>query len=243
VVQEPTTAGRQRIRIDGYRQTGGRVVEIADSDADFLRQQDSLGGIEGFVQDSLGTNPMSGVRVHLVGTDHEARTDAEGKFRLDGLEAGTYQISFGAPYTAAFGLRPEPLEREVFDGEVTAVLYRMPPVSDLLFEACRDERPPEGTGALMGRVVRGDASEPVAGIPVKVRWQEVTLTGGGGRVAGTRVLGFETETEEDGSYRFCSVPEDTQLSVFVELDGRDTEPDLVRLPQFSRGVAHTIVLP
>ncbi|MEX2466264.1 MAG: carboxypeptidase regulatory-like domain-containing protein, partial [Gemmatimonadota bacterium] len=93
LVEEHTVTGDIRRRIGGYRQSGGRVLEVRDRGGDAFMRGES-GTIEGFVQDSLGIVPLSGVRVGVVGSNQLVFTDEEGRFEITGLTDGTYEIRF-----------------------------------------------------------------------------------------------------------------------------------------------------
>ena len=238
LVREISPSGRPQERIVGYRQSGGRVLEVRNSGgSSFMRGE--TGTIEGFVQDSLGVLPLSGVRVGVVGSNQLVFTDAEGRFSITGLTDGTYRIRFVEDRNEVHGVEPDPIEREVTRGEVTSVFYRMPPLSDLLFELCRSEAPPEGTAILTGQVVGGPAAAPVANAVVRVRWEDVRMDPRGTpdrRITGTDVSGLETTTDARGSYRICAVPEGRLLRLSVDQDGRELPADTLRIPEFSGAV-------
>ncbi|MCA1789668.1 MAG: carboxypeptidase-like regulatory domain-containing protein, partial [Thioalkalivibrio sp.] len=244
LVQDQTPAGGIRMRIEGYRQSGGRVLEVRDSGGDaFMRGE--TGTIEGFVMDSLGVLPMRGVRVGVVGSNQMVFTDDEGGFRITGLADGTYQIRFVAPRLEELGLEVDPIERDVVRGEVTSVFHRMPPLSDLLFEACRSESPEEGTAVLTGLVTRGASRSPLASLNVRVSWQDFRMDPRGTpdrQITGADVSALEIETDARGFYRICGVPEGQLLRQTIIEDGRDLETDTLRIPPFAGAVVRNFEL-
>jgi len=242
IVQEVGGGGAPRVRIGGYRQSGGRVTEVRSSGgADFLRGES--GTIEGFVQDSLGILPLRGVRVGVVGSNQMVFTDDEGRFRITGLTDGTYRIRFVDTRMEPYRLEPDPVEREVRRGEVTSMFFRMPPLSDLLFGVCRAERPSEGTAVLIGRVTDPRGGGPLAGVSVRVTWEDFRMTpqGAGPRtITGSNVEGALVTTDDDGFYRMCAVPEGRLLRYSVEHDGRASPADTLRIPNFTGARLHDI---
>jgi hypothetical protein len=244
LVQDRAPAGGIQMRIQGYRQSGGRVVEVRDSGGDaFMRGE--TGTIEGFVQDSLGVLPMRGVRVGVVGSNQMVFTDDDGSFRITGLADGTYQIRFVDSRREELGLESDPIEREVVRGEVTSVFHRMPPLSDLLFEACRSESPEEGTAVLAGRVTRGASRSPLAGLSVRVSWQDFRMDPRGvpdRQITGADVSVLEIETDARGFYRLCGVPEGQLLYQTVIEAGRDLVSDTLRIPPFAGALVRNFEL-
>lgn len=242
LVREAGGSGEIRTRIDGYRQSGGRVLEVESTAGQALLRA-RTGAIEGFVQDSLGVLPVEGVRVGIVGSNQQVFTDAEGRFRLTGLGGGEYAIRFVDDRLEELGLEAEPITREVRLGEVTSVFYRMPALSELLFAACRAETPPEGTSVLTGRVTDRRTGGPLAGVSVRVRWEDFRMTPPGDperRITGADVHGLETITGDDGFYRFCGAPEERLLMVVVARDGRESPPDTIRIPPFAGARVHSL---
>lgn len=235
LVRDREPNGQPRTRIGGYRQSGGRVLEVRNTGgASFMRGES--GTIEGFVQDSLGVLPMAGVRVGIVGSNQLVFTDEEGRFRITGLTDGTYRIRFVEDRNEALGLEPGPIEREVLRGEVTTVFYRMPPLSDLLFEQCRSEAPSEGTAILTGRVRHGAAGAPVPNATVSVRWEDFRMDPRGTpnrQITGAAVSGLEATTDSFGRYRICAVPEGRLLRTTVTVKEREMLADTLRIPEFS----------
>lgn len=235
LVQDRAPTGELRTRIGGYRQSGGRVLEVRSSGGPALMRGET-GTIEGVVQDSLGVLPLGGVRVGVVGSNQLVFTDTEGRFRITGLTDGVYRIRFVDDRNEAHGVEPEPIEREVSRGEVTSVFYRMPPLSDLIFELCRSEAPPEGTAVLTGQVRGGPMRAPLGSALVRVRWEDIRMDPRGTpdrRITGADISGIEVTTDARGSYRICAVPEGRLLRVSVAIDGRELPGDTLRIPAFS----------
>ncbi|GIS79908.1 MAG: hypothetical protein CM1200mP14_14740 [Gammaproteobacteria bacterium] len=76
-----------------------------------------------------------------------------GEFVIRGLTGGRYQVSISHPSVEEVGFRPPPIVEEVVEGQVTAVQFRMPAKSDVVFEACRGESQEDGSAAVLGQVV------------------------------------------------------------------------------------------
>ena len=225
--------------IAGFRQSGGRVVDIEDNagrpiawaspatiedDAGTSIVWASPATIEGFVRNSLQGSPLRGVRVEVEGTEQRAITDAEGHFSINGLPEGLHQLRFVDAELEAMGFTLEPITLEARRGEVTSVEFRVPSLGELLLDVCRDDPPPEsereGTGVLAGWVRDRVTREPLPGATVRVGWNTAEL----GPVIDwmgvmTTMSGFEATADERGFYRICGVPKGRLLAVVGAFDG------------------------
>lgn len=261
LVRERDFSGNMRTRVDGYRQTGGRVTEVRSAGGEALMRGETA-AIEGFVQDSLGVMPKQGVRVGVVGSSQMVFTDAEGQFTIGGLTDGVYRLRFVDDELESYGLEPDPVEQSATRGEVSTVYFRMPSVSELAFEACREEAAarraaliertgtpleatppasaalPEGTAMLAGRVVDASSGRALPGVTVQIRWENfrVRAVPGGGAIE-SDIIGFSPVTDERGYYRACGVPQDTRLRITLIRDGETVRADSVRVPAFTRAVS------
>lgn len=261
LVRDRDFSGNMRTRVDGYRQTGGRVTEVRSAGGESLMRGETA-AIEGFVQDSLGVMPKQGVRVGIIGSSQMVFTDAEGRFTIGGLTDGVYRLRFVDDGLESYGLEPDPVEQSVTRGEVSTVYFRMPSVSELAFEVCREEAAnrraaliertgtplearapasaalPEGTAMLGGRVVDASNDRPLPGVTVHITWDDfrVAVVPGGGAIE-SDMLGLTVETDERGYYRACGVPQDTRLRATIVRDGEEFRADSVWVPAFTRALA------
>lgn len=217
---------RDRRRIVGFHRSGGHVDDIVEAGGRDLRRGTTTGAIEGIVVDSLGA-PVQGVRVGWASSSQRVYTNAEGRFSLVGLAAGTYRIAFDDPELEPYGLAPPEVTREVVPGVSTSVELVMPSPAELLREACGPEATP--ATATLGGIVRDAAGSPLPGATVQVRWSSFELLGPAARPTGrATVSGLETTTDAYGVYRFCAVPRRQDLTLVAGLGGaRGDEVSLV----------------
>jgi hypothetical protein len=239
LVREPGFTGNFRTRIDGFRQTGGRVVEVRNAGGDaFMRGETAV--IEGFVQDSLGVFPRRGVRVGVTASSQMVFTDPEGRFRIDNLTDGVYTLRVVPPELEALGLEAPTVEQEATRGEVSTLYYRVPSVSELAFDACRREGLPEETAMLAGRVVDDDTGRPLASVTVRVAWERFWFDQEDPIAMDANRRGLATVTDERGRYRICGIPDGTLLYPSLVHDARELEADTLRIPEDHR--AHLLDL-
>ena len=233
------TSGRARTRITAYRRTGGRVLQVREAGAAGRTVVEAeTGAIEGVVFDSLGIEPLVGARVGMVGSNQTVFTDANGQFVIQGLTGGRYQISISHPSVEEIGFRPPPIIEEVVEGQVTAVQFRMPAKSDVVFEACRGESQEDGSGAVLGQVVdqRGRA---LPGATVSLTWERfVSVLGGLPQQAD--VLGLQATADADGYYRICGVPEGQLLTIRGGYEGVETAGDTIRVREEGGARVHRV---
>lgn len=212
--------GRRQRFVTGFVQTGGIVLDAKEAGGRSLGQRVQTGGIEGVVVDSVGV-PRRGVRVGVAGSNQEVYTNAEGSYSITGLQPGRYQVRFVDPDLEAAGFVPPPVPQEVIRGEAATLDYHMPSIGDVLFEACRDEVRLMDSAVLAG-IVRDFRGRPVQGVSVRVEWTDF------GAVRPFVSVSTEAQvvtTDQQGFYRFCSVPTDKTLSlVVIQNDETESEP-------------------
>ena len=209
---------RDRRRIVGYRQTGGRVQEAVAAGGRDLARGVTTAGIEGIVVDSLGV-PIQGVGVGSVGSSQTIFTNAEGRFNLVSLLEGSYRVRFSHPDIEALGLQPPEITQDVLGGVSAYVEFLMPSQADILRSSCGTEAT-SSTGTLGGTVRDASTGAPVQGAAVSVTWSQIELSGApGGLIGRESYAGFETTTDRFGVYRFCSVPRRQELTLVSRVDG------------------------
>ena len=232
-------SGRARMRIVAYRRTGGRVMQVREAGATGRTIVEAqTGTIQGVVLDSLGIEPLAGARVGMVGSNQTVFTDVNGEFVIRGLTGGRYQVSISHPSVEEVGFRPPPIVEEVVEGQVTAVQFRMPAKSDVVFEACRGESQEDGSAAVLGQVVdrRGRA---LPGATVSLTW-EIFRETLGGVPQQADVLGLQATADADGYYRICGVPENQLLTIRGGFEDTETAGDTIRIRDQSGARVHRI---
>lgn len=158
----------------GFRESGGLVLDV---EGVMAMGRARTGSVEGVVRDSLG-RAVEGVRVEVIGAGLGAASDSVGRYRIDGLVAGTYRVRFTDARLQAYGFDPEPLTLEARGGEVSRLDFRLPSAARVLADVCSEYDPGPGadklpiqaigTGVLLGWVRDAETDEPLPGALVRV---------------------------------------------------------------------------
>jgi hypothetical protein len=134
--------------------------------------------------------PVPGVTAWIDGDggSTSAVTDADGRYRAAGLNAGTYIVEFSPPIVD--DLPPE-LAHEYYRG------VRSPDLATPVVVAAGAnvegiDAALEDTGSISGRVVRADSGDPISGAMVHFQPEDYTM-------------GFSTRTAADGTYTLAGV--------------------------------------
>ena len=232
-------SGTRRTHLEAYREEGGDVLRVVEPGGEPVLVANGA-VILGSVKDSTGVTGLGGARVSVVGTNVAADTDPDGSFRLEGLDAGEYEVRVAHPLLTA--LQHEPPAKRVrleYRGSAT-IEFTMPSRQAILFETCRGHLRPGGPtaepgrgahatdGILFGRVL-DKAGVPVAGALVRVLWREWRITFDTGdpspedHVDEGR-LGVTVPTDTTGHYLACGVPRGVPLEVIAVESMEDVDP-------------------
>ena len=192
--------------VRGYVEEGGTVTRIVAADGDVVAESEAE--IRGTVRDSVGA-PMVGASVWLQGTDVEAETDRNGRFRLRGLTAGVWTVRANHSRLASFGHLGTAAEVTVNRGLARDVTLGLPSVAVATAGRCAERGAADAATLLVGRVV-DTSGAPLAGTPVRVTWVARRTT--------TRRTfeGLRLETDSVGSFAGCSIPADADLVVVAD---------------------------
>lgn len=221
---------RQDYELHHYEEQGGVADRIVTPEGRVLYDFERA-TVAGTVWDSLRSAPMDSVRVRLRGTELADVTDAQGRFRIPGVEEGSYVLEVADAASPFVG--PVPRQVQATPGELTEARLATPGPTTLAGEMCPDAD--EGSAVVAGRVVRSDGGGPVQGGRVAASWASEAADGeraaaaeGGGDVddAGeaSPYVQREVRTDAEGRYRICGVPSGAEVAVRAAAQGSVTEP-------------------
>lgn len=174
--------------------------------------------LRGIVFDSLVTSaPLRGAEVFLDGTPFRTTTDSLGRFTIDSLAPGTYEIGVGHVSLDSLGFAS--VRRRVVLREGVTTVRLGPPSDRTLFrQACTASADGADTGLLMGLVRRAADGAPAAGADVRAEWTISSLAFGRQGAITARPATVAARADTGGRYRLCGVPTDVAVVVTASVD-------------------------
>ena len=167
--------------------------------------------LSGTVFDSLLTSrPLAGAEIVLSGVTRRVITDARGQFRIDSVPLGSHEITFSAPTLDSLGVGVPVWTIDVGPRGNARLALATPSSATVHRSLCAAAD--SSTGLMVGRVRDAVSGAAVAGARVTAAWAEWIWNQG--MVRRDRVV--ESETDAQGSYRLCNVPNDVASAVRVE---------------------------
>jgi len=172
----------------------------------------SFGMISGVVIDSLNGGYLAGAEVIVQGAKASLRTDANGRFKLDSLPPGEYQVGVFHPLLDTLGLSLATAPFHLGADSSSVIALAVPSASTIIARACptRGFRA-QGTSAVIGRVTDPETLQPVSGADVSIAWTQIEVSKEVGVRRTPRLI--RDSTKADGSFRICGLPNSMQASL------------------------------
>lgn len=221
-VQDLALGSRIDRRPAGYREAGGEVARIVLPDGEAIEPAE-WGSVIGTVYDSVGNAPLPGALVMLRGTDHEGRTDSEGRFRFDFVAPGEYALSVEHRDAGLYRLAPLEQPVQIRASRAARIDLAFPALETALTRICPD--PDEGrdlahwraTSVVVGYVRDARSGEPVPGARVRIGYSD---PGARPHKLHNPVPKTWTQTgveaDTTGAYSVCGLPGDWTLIARAE---------------------------
>ena len=175
--------------------------------------------IVGTVVDSVRGVGLPGAEVMVSGLASIVMTDSLGRFAVEGIAPGTYEVGVFHPVIEALGLtlttKPFVLGRD----STGIANLAIPSGRSLASRYCRNELAKPGP-AIAGRIRDPDTDKPVFGATVSLAWVDIS-TSGRKRIV-TTPHELQTESDSAGFFKFCGLPEDLDGTVKATRAGVST---------------------
>ena len=160
--------------------------------------------ISGLVVDSLNGRYLSGADVIIDGAKATLVTDSLGKFKIDDLTPGTYQVGVFHPLLDTLGISLATHPFHVGPDSATYIVLAVPSAGSIIRGACPVRPRAKGTSAVIGHVNDPETLQPVAGAEVSIAWSEIEVSKETGIRRSPRLI--RDSTDKYGAYHICGLP-------------------------------------
>jgi len=180
------------------------IALLALPQAQVAAQLTGSASLSGSVFDSTSMQELGGARVAIIGTSVSTDADELGRFRLEGIPAGTHWVSFYHSRLQTLGVSPPSRQVSFREGESVQLQLAVPSEETLLLGWCLAEQPGPGYG-----VISGIVTDSLTGVEMPRAIVTASLAD---RPPGASPA-VEVRTDDSGRYRMCAVPAGRQLRV------------------------------
>jgi hypothetical protein len=167
--------------------------------------------VMGIVGDSLHGGPLAGAVVMVDGQAREAVTDSIGRFRIDGITAGSYRVGIFHPILDSMGTSLASTPVAFHAGKPLLITLATPSGRTLRHAICpevpprhpRYEHADSGVAVVVGRVLDPESDDAVTDATVTLSWIETAFNAARVNVTPYRRV---TTTDGTGDFKFCALP-------------------------------------
>jgi hypothetical protein len=217
VEQEPGTDIPARWGLRGVREEGFMLTAVR-SDADGWNLAGEGGVIEGTVTLHAGGDVLDGARILLPGTPYGAVADERGRYRLEGLLDGAYEIVAEHPRLDVLPVGASGTVL-VARGRVARFDLSAPDPDVAARQLCRTAQVTGPRVILSGQVFDSLTAEPIAGVPLTLRFRD-------SRRSGSPQFQTQIFSGTGGEYLYCDLPPQTEVRVRADTPGADGRSDV-----------------
>jgi hypothetical protein len=177
--------------------------------------------IAGVVLDSLNGRFLTGAEVIIDGARKALTTDSTGKFKIDSLAPGTYQVGVFHPLLDTLGISLASRPFHVGADSTSFVILSVPSATTIIRMACPVVGPRDkGTSAVIGHVIDPESLQPVSGVDVSIAWTQLVVSKEVGVRRTPRVI--RDSTDAQGAFKLCGLPSGMQATLQARRAGSVT---------------------
>lgn len=180
--------------------------------------------IVGAVGDSVSGAPLRGAEVVVSGVAASVTTDSLGKFTIDSLAPGTYQVGVFHPLLESLSITLATKPFVIGPDSAAVVNLSVPSVATLVRRYCGTEQTASTPSSVAGRVLDPDTDAPIVGARVSLVWTEIGISKEQGVVRTPHEL--HTETNGSGFFKLCALPSDLDGTLQVS-QGEVSTPEIL----------------
>ena len=170
--------------------------------------------LRGVVVDSVRGGYLRGASVGLMGPSRMTFTDSLGRFLIDRIPPGEYQVALFDPLLDTLALGVVSAPTRFVAGDTVEMILAVPSQLSIVTAKCGPARNSEEDRALFGQVLDAATEQPVAGAQVSLNWTDMTISERTGVRSEPRRRQAETDTR--GYYKICGLPPELSAEAFVQ---------------------------
>lgn len=162
------------------------------------------GEITGVVVDSLNMRYLPGADVIVEGAMVTRVTDSAGRFTIDSLTPGIYQVGVFHPLLDTLGLALATRPFRVGPDSTSIVIFAVPSAATIIHSSCPPHPGTQGNSAVIGHVVDPETLAPIAGVETSLAWTEFEVSKETGIHRIPHLM--RDTTNATGAFRICGLP-------------------------------------
>jgi len=167
--------------------------------------------IVGVVVDSLNGRYLSGADVVIEGARATLETDSLGKFEIDSLPPGTYQVGVYHALLDTLGIRLGTKPFHIGPDSSSFVLLAVPSAATIIHGLCPVRPGAQGKSAVIGHVNDPETLQPIAQAEVSIAWDEIEVSKEFGVRRTSRLV--RDSTDGSGAFKICGLPSSLQATL------------------------------
>lgn len=187
------------------------------------------GVVAGTVYDSTAAAPLAEAQVSVIGVYATGTTDDSGRFRIEDVPPGEYEVSFYHSRLDDYGISVAGKPVVVRLGATSEVHLAVPSLASML-EAWCTEQPGAGDAHVAGVVSDARTGRPLPGAQVQAFVEPAGSAAGQPGSAGGRERSVATVSGTGGEYRLCNVEWGRDVSVRAAFGSNRSAPARVDGP-------------
>jgi len=167
--------------------------------------------IVGVVVDSLNGRYLSGADVVIEGARTTLETDSLGKFEIDSLPPGTYQVRVYDALLDTLGIRLGTKPFHIGPDSSSFVLLAVPSAATIIHGVCPVRPGAQDMSAVIGHVNYPETLQPIAQAEVSVAWTDLEVSKELGVRRTSRLV--RDTTDGSGAFKICGLPSSLQATL------------------------------
>ena len=160
--------------------------------------------LAGVVVDSIHGGALRGAMVVVSGTDRSATVDSTGRFQIDSIPPGYYEIGVFHPLLDSLNLSISTKSVLLPAGVVTSVVMATPSAASTVAAYCSEPERQRGPAVVIGRVLTADTDQPIKDATVRYTSASIEVD----KTAGLKHNTFTREeaVKATGEFALCGLP-------------------------------------